>query len=425
VVALPDSIAAESFSYPQILPDGKTALVVRAIPQGAARVVAVTLATGDTTTVLDGATRGLYVHASGARGGDRLLYSRPDGTVMLAPFDLRHLRISEPSILVANAARGASTIAVALDGTFAFQPSVLQPRELVIREADGASTVLPVGIGQYRSPRFSPDGGQIAVAIHVDGVDARSDIWTYDVARGLLSKLTFDGGSTYPEYSPDGRWISYASLVRPNDRDLLRVPAGGGTPETVLAAPGQQHEGIVTPDGTTLVYREINARTGFDIWAVDLTRPVSERLRGRRQLAATSYGERGIALSPDGRWLAFTSDASKRNEIYVRPLADTPERSQVSPGGGDEAQWDPAGRALYYWNGDTLFSVAVERAPAFHLGARRARFVGRFLHDARASYDVSPDGQRILLVRELDSDRPSEITVVLHALDGHRQTLPR
>jgi len=109
----------------------------------------------------------------------------------------------------------------------------------------------------------------------------------------------------------------------------------------------------------------------------------------------------------------------------VRPLADTPERSQVSPGGGDEAQWDPAGRALYYWNGDTLFSVAVERAPAFHLGARRARFVGRFLHDARASYDVSPDGQRILLVRELDSDRPSEITVVLHALDGHRQTLPR
>ncbi len=419
VVALPDTIAAESFISPQILPDGKTVLAQRSIPQGGSSVVAVTLATGDTTTVVEGAASGRYVHAG---IGDRLLYVAREGTVMAAPFDLRRRRVSGPAVPVASAGGfgfGSSVITVALNGMFAFQSGVPMRRELVIREFDGTLTTLTdAGVRAYRTARFSADGKQIATGVH-NGADALSDIWTYDLERRTPSRLTFEGSSNIPEYSPDGRWISYNSLVRPKDRDLLRVRVGGGPPETLLAAPGQQHEGNVTRDGATLVYREINARTLRDIWAVDLTQPLATRLDARRPLAATAADEFGIALSPDGKWLAFTSTASGGGqEVYVRPLADEPGLQRVSPSGGGEARWDPLGRALFYRNGDTAFSVAIDRTPTFRLGARSVVFIESFVRDALGAYDVSPDGRRFLLLRDLEAGRVGELTVVQHALDA-------
>jgi len=425
VVAIPDTIAAEAFVSPQILPDGRTVLATRGIPQGAPSVVAVTLATGDTATVVKNATSGRYVHAA---SGDVLVYTRGDGAVMAAPFDLRRRQVSDPAVAVASTAGvGASTIAVALDGTFAFQRGVPRHRQLVIRERDGSfTTLIEAGIREYRTARFSPDGKHIVAGVHVGNVDAASDIWTYDLERRTPSQFTFDGASNIPEYTQDGRWISYNSLVRPNDRELRRMRVGGGTPETVLAAPGQQHEGIVTRDGATLVYREINAQTLTDIWAVDLTRPATERLASRRPLAVTAADENGIALSPDDQWLAFTSNASGPRQIFVRSLADSPEGPrQVSPSGGGEPRWDPSGRALYYRNGDTLFSVAIERAPAFRLGRRQVVFTGVFVSDPLGAYDVSRDG-RFLLLRDVEPSRAGELTVVLHALDaiGRRSALP-
>jgi len=418
-VARADSVAAESFGYPQFLPDGKTVLATLSIPQAGARLVLVTLTTGNTSTLVEQATTGRYVHSA---EGDRLLYISRDGTVMVAPFDLRRGRVAGsavPATTGTQRALGASSMTVALDGTFAFRPGRLPRRELVIREPDGALTRFPdAGVHWFRAPRFSPDGGQVAVGIHA-GADALSDIWTVDLARGAPSRLTLDGASGFPEYTPDGQWISYASLVRPDDRDLLRVRRSGGTPETLLAAPGQQHEGLVTRDGTTLVYREINPRTQRDVWAVDLTQPADARLSGRRALAASAADEVGIALSPDGRWLAYTSNQSGRNEVYVRPVADAPTRPQlISLSGGEGARWDRVGRALYYWNADTLFSVAVERATGLPLGARRALFTFPFTSDGGTGYDVSPDGRRFVLLRELEPDRSSEITVVLHAFDA-------
>jgi hypothetical protein len=242
VVAIPDTIAAEAFISPQILPDGKNSACDAGIPQGVTSVVAVTLATGDTATVVKNATSGRYMHAA---GGDVLIYMRGDGAVMAAPFDLRRLRTSAPAVAVASAAGvGASTIAVTLDGTFAFQHGVARHRQLVIRERDGTFTPLvEAGVREYRTARFSPDGQHIVAGVHVGNVDAASDIWTYDVERRTPSQFTFDGASNIPEYTQDGRWISYNSLVRPNNRELLRMRVGGRTPDTVLAAPGQQHEG--------------------------------------------------------------------------------------------------------------------------------------------------------------------------------------
>jgi serine/threonine-protein kinase len=252
--------------------------------------------------------------------------------------------------------------------------------------------------------------------------DVLGDIWSYDIDRGTLSRLTFDGFSTWPSFSPDGEWVIYASLVQPRDRDLLRVRIGGGSPpETLLTAPGQQHEGEVTPDGRTLVFREIRPRTNRDIWATSLTLPMAERYKARRPLAVTPFDERSLEISPNGRWLAYESDASGRPEVYVRPIADAPERWQVSPRGGDEPRWDRSGKALYYRNADTLFRVEVQDTPTFVPGARRTLFTGSFVTDLRANYDVSPDGRRFVLLREIDRDRTDELRVVLHAFDAAKK----
>jgi serine/threonine-protein kinase len=423
VVATPDTVAAESFYHPQLLPDGKTVLVTASVPQGTARIVLVSLATGDTTTVLHGMSSAGYLR--GAKG-DRLVYVRPDGALMSVRFDLTAKRaVGAPTLLAEEvdviAGGSIANLAMADDGTFAYARSYVPQRELLVREGDSVRA-LDVGHRFFRGPRYSRDGRRILVGTVAGANDVLGDIWSYDLDRATLSRVTFDGSSTFPSFSPDGQWVTYASLVHPRDRDLLRVRTGGGTPpETLLTAPGQQHEAEVTPDGRTLVFREIRPRTGRDIWATSLTVPAPERFKARRPLAVTPYDERSLAISPNGRWLAYVSDASGRPEVYVRPIADAPDRWQLSPTGGDEPRWDHSGRAIYYRHADTLFRVDVADTPTFTPGARRMLFSGSFVTDLRANYDVSPDGRRFVLLRELDRDRTDELRVVLHAFDAGKE----
>ena len=422
VVATPDTVSGESFYHPQLLPDEETALVTASVPQGAARIVLVSLTTGDTATILNGVSSAGYLRGP---SGDRLVYVRPDGALMAVSFDLTRKRvIGSPTLLAEEvdviAGGSLANVAMADNGTFAYARAVVPQRELVIREGD---SVRSVGVGHryFRTPRFSRDGRHLAIGIAIGANDLLGDIWSYDLDRGTLSRLTFDGHSTFPSFSADGQWLMYASLVRPDDRDLFRVRVGGGTPpETLLTAPGQQHEVETTPDGRTLVFREIKPRTGRDIWATSLTSPLSARYKERRPLTVTPYDERAITLSPDGRWLAYVSDVSGRPEVYVRPVANAPDRWQLSPSGGDEPRWDRSGGALYYRNADTLFRVAIEGASKFTPGARRALFTGTFVTDLRSGYDVSADGRRFVFLREIERDRTDELRVVLHAFDVDR-----
>ena len=417
VVAYPDTTIAESYLFPQVLPGGKTALAMLSVPQGRTHVVLVSLDSGDTTTVMDGVAAARY--AATASGG-WLIFARNDGTVMAEPFELGRMRASGPPMLVASDAQvmpgsGFAAISVAENGTIVYQHGEPVRWELVMREPSGSLSVLPTEPRGYRTPRFSPDGRQLAVSVSVGGNDVASDVWLYDLDRATFSRLTLDGGSTFPEYTADGRWILYASLVRPDDRDLLRIRPGGGAPDTVLALRGQQHEAAITPDGRTLIYRQMDPRNSRDIWAVPIGPRGTALPSPRRAVAATPFDERSIALSPDGRWLAYQSNESGRDEVYVRGLADGSEQWQLSPSGGDEPRWDHSGRALYYRNGDTLFSVAVQAASTFRPGARRMLFVLAAARDTRAAYDVSPDGHRFLFLREVPKHRPDEIRVVLHA----------
>jgi len=163
------------------------------------------------------------------------------------------------------------------------------------------------------------------------------------------------------------------------------------------------------------VFRENHPRTGRDIWMAPLDHPQTAT-----PLLRTPFEERGIALSPDGRWLAYASNETGGNEVYVRQLREGSARWRVSVRGGTEPRWGRAGRELFFRNGDSVYAVAMQLGADVRAGPPRLLFGGKYQTSVNASnvfYDVSPDGSRFLMVREVTSTGAEELTVVLHGLD--------
>jgi hypothetical protein len=166
------------------------------------------------------------------------------------------------------------------------------------------------------------------------------------------------------------------------------------------------------PDARHLVYREDVTATNRDIMIAPLDSPAAAR-----PLAATTFNERGLALSPDGRWLAYTSNVSGANEVYVRRLDEASPRWRVSQRGGREPRWRADGRELFFRGGDTLFVVDVRLGAEPQLGQPRPLFAGLFASSTNeALYDVSRDGQRFVMVRDVTRSEGNTIHVMLHAL---------
>lgn len=197
-------------------------------------------------------------------------------------------------------------------------------------------------------------------------------MWLYDIAAHNLARLTFDSVNVYPEWMPDGRRVAFVRLVGANLRTaLFRIAAdGSGTPDTLLVRPQPVWEVQLTPDGHTMVFRETHPQTKRDIWAAPVDSP-----QAAKPLLRTPFEERAIALSPDGRWLAYVSDETGHDEVYVRRLTEGSARWPVSLGGGTEPRWGRAGRELYYRNGDSLNVVAVQTGAEFRSGPPRVLLV--------------------------------------------------
>ena len=183
-----------------------------------------------------------------------------------------------------------------------------------------------------------------------------------------------------------------------------------------------QTPGSWSPDGKALVFGEISQATAADIWAL--------RFDGDRKpqpLLASPANEGNAKLSPDGRWLAYTSDESGRSETYVQPFPQSGRKWQVSTDGGDEPVWSRNGRELFYTNGDRLMAVDVTTQAIFSVGSPRLLFQGRYAHSTTSSagYDVSPDGRRFLRVQPIEPDPPNnQINVVINWFEELKRIAP-
>jgi serine/threonine-protein kinase len=211
--------------------------------------------------------------------------------------------------------------------------------------------------GVYGYPRLSPDGKRLAIQVIER---SKSDIWVYDQQRGGATKLTF-GGGVYadPVWSPNGRFVVFTFAA--NGIFWARAD-GGGRPQLLLQSKTIQiFPWSFTRDGKRLAYYETAG--GQQIWAVSVDEDSGQLKAGKPEpFLKSQFRDSAPAFSPDGRWLAYQSNASGKAEVYVRPFP-SPASGQgglwpISNGGGAFPVWSPNGRDLLYQSGDQIMVVS-------------------------------------------------------------------
>ncbi len=248
-------------------------------------------------------------------------------------------------------------------------------------------------------------------------------VWTYNFARSTLTAFTTASASSQsPVWMPDGTRIVYRG-TRQGFRNLFWKAGDGSDDEQRLSMNENMQTPVsVSPDGNRLAYTEINRATGNDLWVLTL---------GGNQTAEpflrTPASENNAHFSPDGHWLAYVSNESGRNEIYVQPFPGPGRRSAISTDGGNEPVWSRDARELFYRNGDAVMSVPITFQPTFAAGVPRLLFRSDFepTGTGTAGYDVSLDGRRFLMIQPSEPEPPAtQVSVVINWLEELSRLVP-
>ena len=399
--------AGNDHRWPQVLPGGRGVLFsVSTGPEETARIVVLDGRTGSRKDLLRGSASARYVWTG------HLVYAR-NGELLAMPFDLDRLEVTGPQVRIADGVAestdGEPQYVFSRSGDLAYVPGRAgsPPRLLTLVDLQGVVEETPFPVGWFSHPRFSPDGHRIALWVAA----AKSNVWVYDRSRGTSSRVTF-GRYHNPIWAPDGRLTMSKG---PPDR-LEMVQRSGdadGTDEGLVPVGPIQFPGSWTPDGRTLFFERRTQHTKSDIWRLTpgAGNPVS--------VIASPFNERAPRVSPDGRWLVYTSDENGREEVYVRALAASGQRWPVSAGGGLSPVWAPDGRRLYFRGsgprgsrGD-MWVVDVFTDPTFSAGTPRRLFAAPSMAE---NFDIAPDGRRFAMVQEDDTPLPRELRLVLNGL---------
>jgi Tol biopolymer transport system component len=402
VVVLDKKAGETASTFPAFLPDGRRFLVRISHGEGPSAIHLASLDSPDRKSILDNVMSAVVVAPTPA---DRtfLLYLRDEGLVA-QEFDERAGEVrGVPRVLVDGIGRVANpalmpTVGVSPSGAIAYQSGgdfTSAALNWFTRSGQRLGGVLLEVSGS--NPSLSPDGRLLAVEADTRG---NRDIWISDLARGVTSRLTTNPGTDVsPVWSPDGRRVAFARSEKIHVKD-----ADGSGDETVLAdvdgAPRSW-----SPDGRYLLY----ATRAGKLFLWPLTGGGAPVPVGARDGAS-----RNGRVSPDGLHIAYTSDESGREEIYLQPLPPATGRVKVSAAGGNQPRWGPTSRELFFVGADrAMMAVDVAVKPALSAGVPRRLFqlastFGNF------GYDVSADGQRLLINQPREGVPDAPITVVLN-----------
>ncbi len=316
-----------------------------------------------------------------------------EGQIDAVPFDIATLTLRGPPFPVLDsvfrsASSGAVFFAIARTGTMAFTPGGYA-RTLVRVNRQGRRSPLVEQRRGFRYPRVSPDGQRVAVTI-----DPRpSQIWVYDLQRGTGIPLTSQSHNIAPTWTRDGQRVVFST----SPTKLFWAAADGRDQPSVLLAPTGPDVQNIGPaswssDGTLVFEQEFPA-TSADIWTTRPGEPPTP-------LIASPAAELNARLSPDSRWIAYESNESGRQEVYVRPFPNVNEqRIALSTAGGSTPVWAPDGREIFYMSGTTLMSVAVTTdGGTFVAGKPEMLFDGPFDTTQSDNFDVFPDGNHFVMI---------------------------
>ena len=413
--------AAEGFHrWPTFVPGGEAVLYSAGGALTRSEVVVLTLETGEQHRLVQG-TAGT-VTASG-----HLVFARL-ASLWAVPFDSDRLMVSgEPAPMVEDVevnSGGWAHYALAADGTLVYLSGGGAGASRALVWVDGAGQETPLGAPPrpYRYPRISPDGTRISVDLQ----DQQEDTWIWDLAATRLTRLTTASGSeTFGEWTrPDGQRVIFASSREGLFKLFWRAADGTGTAERLNDSEIFRFPQAVAPNGSVLVALEAGMG-GEDLVLLPLSGD-----SGAEELLATEFNERNAAISPDGHWFAYQSNASGRIEVYVRPFPDADANLVlVSTNGGTRPAWAPDGRELFYVNNNQLFAVPVETEPTFSRGTPTLFINGDYLLESSSgrTYDVHPSDGRVLMVKPLRAETgrsAATLNVVLNWFEELKERVP-
>jgi serine/threonine-protein kinase len=416
--------------WADFLPDGKAVLFgagTNAISFSNAQVAVQSLGTGERRNLIQGATYPRYASSG------HLVYAQ-GGSLMAVPFDAQRLTTMGSTVPVVvgvlqSPTTGAAQYSLSANGSLVYVSGGVQSaqRRLVWVNRNGSEQLLAAPAHAYFAPRLSPDGRRIAVGI----TEQDSQIWLYDLSRETLTRFTFEGNANLnPTWTPDGKRIAFDSTREGPLNLFWQLADGSGGLERLSRSDYTQVSISWSPDGQLLAYFEVNPTTQRDIWVLQVGDPSasSGQVRKSQPFLRTPFDEAVPRFSPDGRWLAYFSDESGRYEIYVQPYPGPGGKWQISTEGGTEPAWNPNGRELFYRSGDKMMVVEIATQPGFAAGTPRMLFAGLYevAPVPSADYDVSPDGQRFLMLKSADQAEaaPTQINVVLNWFEELKQKVP-
>ncbi len=333
-----------------------------------------------------------------------LIYSTAGGLLLAAPFDERGLRVTGSPVaavdeIVVGPGGGAAKAGGSRSGSLIYLKA-RSPTQVIVAATGGTFRPLIPGSSDFGYPRFSPDGKRVALS---RTSSTRTDVWIYTVASATLQRLTTEGTlNDRPEWTRDGSRVVFRSNRSSRDKKMAiwwQPADGSGAPELLFSAPGSDvNEGVISPDGRTLIARVTDSRGRQVVWAHPLTGDTTSRVL----IGSDGLGAR---ISPDGRWLAYASEVSGSLQVYLTPLDGPRARYQVSSDGGFSPLWSPDGRRLMYAKGQQIIAATLMFKPSFGVVGRKTLFDGSFEFNAsHASFDISPDGKEFLLPRSQSAD---------------------
>jgi Tol biopolymer transport system component len=345
-----------------------------------------------------------------------LLFVR-NGALMGQVFDTSALKLVGEPFLIAEQVKTYNIVphlSVAENGTLVFQSGGAQAPQLVWFDRSGKQLGTVGEPADYSNPSLAPDGKRLAVGVR-DPKTEKRDIWLFDLARGARSRFTFDPADDLnPVWSKDGGRIYFTS-DRKGQRDIFQKKVNAAEEEELISTSSEiKNVCDLAPDGRLLIYntnprRESNDTTRNDLWLLPL-----EGERNPKPFLKTQFMEDQAVISPDGRWVAYRSDESGRDEIYVATFPQLGGKWQVSVDGGAEPQWRRDGKELFFTGADRKLMAAEVKtgAGAFEAEAPKLLFETPLTDPVRNRYVVTGDGQQFLIITRLSA--PAPINVVLN-----------
>jgi serine/threonine-protein kinase len=408
-IPLADDKGELSQRWPSLLPDGKHALFTSWKGKGS-DVEVLNLDTGDRRVVVaDGSCPRLTPTG-------HLVFARDDA-LYAAPVDESSLELmGAPAVIVeglqVDSVTGAAFYNFSSEGTLIYAPrnetSSGEPTGLLLGiRRNGVVRLLNPTLRGYQVPRHSPTDSRLLVTL--TEADA-TNVWLVELARGATSRITFEGNNAAAIWHPDGRKVVYSS-DRTGTYNLFEQPVDSSAPPRRLTeSPNAQFPGSWSGDGTKLAYVELNDVTQMDVWIWN------ERTGKGEPFLATDSQESGAVFSPDGRYIAYVSNETGEDQVYVRAYPGPGGMWPISIDGGREPAWGGDGAELYYRNKGWMVAVPIATGSDFSAGAPQPLFEAPYDEAGApyANYSVTKDGQEFVMVRSDDENHADNLVVVLN-----------